>query len=154
TGKTLALDSTGAIWDKVILKSKGAVEKSKIELSEGRPSEDAAIMYVILELKTSKKKTATAGTQELHITAELLCKDANAKRGESPVCRIWKGEENIGTISLTALRNGSFPNTTEENLSKFFRKFRAACTKARMEQKDGDSSDKDASKEKSKDKDK
>jgi len=142
--KTIALDATGRIWDKIILKSKNAVEKSKVELSEGAPSDDAAIMFVILELKTSKKKTTLAGTQELHIKAELICQDPNAKPDESRICRIWAAEENLGTISINALVNGSFPQTAESKLSSFFTRFRTAFTKARSVAKksDADSSEK------------
>lgn len=150
--KTVALDATGRIWDKVILKSKSAVEKSKVELSDGEPSDDAAIMFVILELKTSKKKTATAGTQELHIKAELICQDPKAKPDESRICRIWMAEENLGTISINALMNGSFPQAAESKLSSFFTRFRTAFTKARQVVKKDDDSGEKSKKSGSKDK--
>lgn len=153
--KTLALDPTGQIWTRVINKSKAAVEKSKIELSFGEPSDDAAIMFVVLEMKTSQKKGVVAGTQELHIKAELICKDDFAKKGESKVCRIWTGEEVLGTISIASLQNGTYPRTAEEKLSGFFNKFRAACVKARESQKGSDDkSEKPAKSEKSSTRDK
>ena len=114
------------------------MEKSNIQLSVGVPSDDAAIMFVILELKTSKKKTTLSGTQELHIKAELICKDDKAKADESKICRIWKGEENLGTVSINSLMNGVFPPQAEEKLSGFFLKFRGAFSKARRSVKKSD----------------
>ncbi len=134
--KTVALDTTGRIWDRVVLKGKGAIEKSKIQLSFGKPAEDAAVMLVILELKNSRK--GTAGTQELKITGQLICSDPHGKKSESPYVMVWKEEETIGTISLVALVDGNFPRQADEKLANFFGKFRAAYTKAVREQKEAD----------------
>jgi len=134
--KTVALDASGRIWERVILKSKGAIEKSKIQLSFGEPASDAAVMFVILELKNSRK--GTAGTQELKITAQLICSEPHGKKSESPYVMVWKEEETIGTISLVALVDGTFPRQADEKLAGFFGKFRAAYTKAVREQKEAD----------------
>jgi hypothetical protein len=129
--RTLLLDPTGNIWDKVISKSQGAVEKAKIRLSFLEPSDDAAIMFVVLEMKNSSKANATMGAQELFVTVDLICKDPNAKGEESQVCRIWKSSENLGSIKLSSLQNGAYPRTVEENLTRIFTKFRGAINKAR-----------------------
>ena len=134
--KTVVLDASGRIWDRVILKSKGAIEKSKIQLSFGEPAADAAVMFVILELKNSRK--GTAGTQELKITGQLICAEPHGKKSESPYVMVWKEEETIGTISLVALVDGTFPRQADEKLASFFGKFRAAYTKAVREQKEAD----------------
>ncbi|MEK6257518.1 MAG: trypsin-like peptidase domain-containing protein [Planctomycetota bacterium] len=134
--KTVALDASGRIWDRVILKSKSAIEKSKIQLSFGEPAADAAVMLVILELKSSRK--GTAGTQELKITAQLICAEPHGKKSESPYCMVWKEEETVGTISLTALLGGTFPRLADEKLASLFSKFRTAYTKAVREQKEAD----------------
>lgn len=134
--KTVALDASGRIWTRVVLKSKGAIEKSKIELSFGEPSADAAVMFVILEMKNSRK--GTAGTQELKITAQLICAEPHAKKSESPYIMVWKEEETVGTIALGALVDGNFPKQADEKLAAFFNKFRTAYLKAVREQKEAD----------------
>lgn len=134
--KTVALDPTGRIWARVVLKGKGTVEKSKIQLSFGEPAADAAVMLVILELENSRK--GTAGTQELKISGQLICSDPHGKKSQSPYCLVWKEEETIGTISLTALGSGNFPRQADEKLASFFGKFRAAYTKSVREQKEAD----------------
>ena len=134
--KTVALDASGRIWDRVILKSKAAIEKSKIQLSFGEPAADAAVMFVILELKNSRK--GTAGTQELKITAQLICAELHGKKSESPYCMVWKDEETIGTIALAALVDGTFPRQADEKLASFFGRFRTAYFKAVREQKEAD----------------
>ncbi len=134
--KTVALDASGRIWTRVIVKSQGAIEKSKIQLSFGEPAADAAVMLVILELKNSRK--GTAGTQELKITAQLICAEPHAKKSESPYVMVWKEEETIGTIALGALVEGKFPKQADEKLANFFGKFRSAYMKAVREQKEAD----------------
>lgn len=134
--RTVALDASGRIWERVVLKGKGAIEKSKIQLSFGEPAADAAVMLVILELKNSRK--GTAGTQELKITGQLICAEPHGKKSESPYVMVWKEEETIGTISLVALVDGTFPRQADEKLASFFGKFRAAYTKAVREQKEAD----------------
>ncbi len=134
--RTVALDASGRIWTRVVLKSKGAIEKSKIELSFGEPSADAAVMFVILEMKNSRK--GTAGTQELKITAQLICAEPHAKKSESPYIMVWKEEETVGTIALGALVDGNFPKQADEKLAAFFNKFRTAYLKAVREQKEAD----------------
>ena len=134
--KTVALDASGRIWTRVIVKSQGAIEKSKIQLSFGEPAADAAVMLVILELKNSRK--GTAGTQELKITAQLICAEPHAKKSESPYVMVWKEEETIGTIALGALVEGKFPKQADEKLAAFFGKFRSAYMKAVREQKEAD----------------
>jgi len=120
----------------VIVKSQGAIEKSKIQLSFGEPTADAAVMFVILELKNSRK--GTAGTQELKITAQRICAEPHAKKSESPYVMVWKDEETIGTIALGALVEGKFPKQADEKQASFFGKFRSACMKAVREQKEAD----------------
>lgn len=122
-----SFDPTGAIWDRVIVRSQLAVEKSGIELSFGEPAPDAALMIVHLELKPTRK--GTAGTQELHIKTELICIDPFAKRAKQAV-RVWKGEDVLGTISLDAALAGQVPRTADTNLAKFFQTFRTAYQKA------------------------
>ena len=144
----------------MILKSRATIEKSKIQLSFGEPAADAAVMFVILELKNSRK--GIAGTQELKITAQLICAEPHAKKSESPYCMVWKEEETVGTISLYALVDGTFPRQADEKLASFFSKFRTAYTKAVREQKEADEKaksggggkDKAASTESKKDEDK
>ena len=146
--KTVALDPSGRIWDRVILKSKSTVEKSKIRLSFGEPAIDAAVMFVILELKNSRK--GTVGTQELKITAQLICADMSGKKSESPYCMVWKEEETVGTISLAALETGTFPRTADEKLASLFTKFRTAYFKAVREQKEAEDKAKDGGGDKDK----
>jgi putative serine protease PepD len=129
--KTLVLDPTGQIWDKVIAKSTAAVEKAKIRLSFIEPSEDAAIMIVTLELKNATKASAGTGAQELLVTVEMICKDDDAKNDEPPICRIFKRQENLGTIKLSNLQNGIYPPTVEKNLTHIFTVFRGAINQAR-----------------------
>lgn len=143
--KTVVLDPTGRIWDKVIARSKVIVERAKIELSFGEPSDDAAVMMVFLELKNSKR--GTAGAQELNVKAELICRDVKAKANESPYCKVWEEEDAVGLISIDALVNGTFPRTADEKLAKFFQQFHSAyqrAVKGEVTVKDGDKAASDA----------
>lgn len=127
-----SFDPTGAIWERVILRSQSAIEKSGIELSFGEPAPDAALMIVHLELKPTRK--GTAGTQELVIKTELICIDPFAKRAKQAV-RVWKGEDVVGTIALEAALAGQVPRTADTNLAKFFQSFRTAFNKAQRDAK-------------------
>jgi len=127
-----SFDPTGAIWERVILRSQTAIEKSGIELSFGEPAPDAALMIVHLELKPTRK--GTAGTQELVIKTELICIDPFAKRAKQAV-RVWKGEDVVGTIALEAALAGQVPRTADTNLAKFFQSFRTAFNKAQRDAK-------------------
>lgn len=127
-----SFDPTGAIWERVILRSQSAIEKSGVLLSFGQPAPDAAVMIVHLELKPTRK--GTVGTQELVIKAELICVDPFAKRAKQAV-RVWKGEEVVGTIALEAALAGQVPRSADTNLGKFFQSFRSAISKAQRDVK-------------------
>lgn len=138
---TLALDPTGAIWDKVIRRSQVIVERCKIDLSFGRPADDAAVMIVIFKMKPTRK--GTLGTQELSIEAELICLDPDAKKSRSPYSTVWKDEETIGTISLEALATGNFPRAADDKLAKFFQGFQSAYLRSTKEPAKTDDAKKD-----------
>ncbi len=128
-------DPTDEIWNRVITRSKKAVEKSGIELSFGQPAPDAAVMVVMLEMKRSKK--GTEGTQELVVKAELICFDPLAKKNLSPMAKVWKDERSVGTVSINSAMTGNVPRSVDENLSKFFAGFKSAYNKAVKANKDG-----------------
>ncbi|OYW19573.1 MAG: hypothetical protein B7Z55_08595 [Planctomycetales bacterium 12-60-4] len=130
--KTSSFDPTGAVWDRVIKRSEAVVEKTGLKISFGRPSPDAAVLIVVLDLRPSAK--GTEGTQEMFIKSELLCVDPFAKKMQA-VSRVWQAEEVVGTISLDALVQGQIPRTVDANVSKFFQSFRTAYLKAQRESK-------------------
>jgi hypothetical protein len=78
-------------------------------------------------LKNTRK--GTSGTQELVISAELICADPAAKGSASPLVRVWKSEETLGTVALEALITGNFPRQADEKLAKFFQSFLSARMK-------------------------
>jgi S1-C subfamily serine protease len=123
-----ALDPTRQIWERVIARSQVIVERTKLPLSFGEPADDAAVMLVAWDMKPTRK--GTAGTQELHIKAFLVCFDPEAKKDASPVVKVWEEEDTIGTISLQSLATGQFPRTADEKLAQFFAKFQSGYTKA------------------------
>jgi hypothetical protein len=127
-------DPTDEIWNRVILRSQKAVEKSGIELSFGQPAPDAAVLMVYLEMKRSRK--GTQGTQELFVKAELICFDPLAKKNVSPLAKVWKDERSVGTVSLDSAMMGKVPRSVDENLSKFFSSFRTAYNRAVKAQKE------------------
>lgn len=125
--KTVVLDPTGRIWDRVIARSHLIVERAKIEVSFDEPGEEDAVMLVHLDLKNTRK--GISGTQELVISAELICADPAAKGSASPLVRVWKSEESLGTVALEALITGNFPRQADEKLAKFFQSFLSARMK-------------------------
>jgi S1-C subfamily serine protease len=129
------LDPTGRIWDRVIARSEVVVERAKLPLSFGVPSDEAAVMLVSWELKPSRK--GTTGTQELHIKAVLVCYDLAAKQNVSPFVKVWEVEDMVGTIALQALATGQFPRTADEKLAQFFTKFHSAYLKSVRETENG-----------------
>lgn len=121
-------DPQGEIWNRVILRSQKAVEKSGIQLSFGKSRPDVSLLVVILKMEPSRK--GTDGTQELSVTAELMCVDPLAKKNAAPLAKVWKAEEKIGSVSLAAAAQGRVPKSVDEKLSGFFGKFRTAYNRA------------------------
>lgn len=127
-------DPTGAIWNRVILRSERAVEKSGIQLSFGRPRPDVSVLVIILEMNPTRKG-GVDGTQELTVKGELVCFDPLAKKNQTPLARVWKHEKKVGTVSLSAAAAGKVPMTVDNNLADFFGNFRSTYNRAVKAQK-------------------
>ena len=100
------------------------------------------VMTVKVEVHPAKK--GTSGTQEVSISAELICPDAEADSESDRFAKVWKAESSLGTISRKAAQTGKIPNSMDENIAEFFGKFRAAynrSVRAAKESKDAASVD-------------
>ncbi len=128
-------DPTGRIWNAVIAQSERVVERAGVKLSFGEPAADAAIMLIFMDLKPIRG--GGPGAHEMVLKADLICFDPNAPDAEKH-CRVWHGEETVGTASILSLANGVVPNRLDGGLRKFFGSFRSARAAAVNGQKAGD----------------
>lgn len=120
-------DPTGRIWTAVIAQSERVVERVGIKLSFDEPASDAAVMLVLMKLKPIRG--GAAGAHEMVLYADLICFDPNAPDAQKH-CRVWHGEETVGTASILSLASGVVPNRLDAGLRKFFGQFRSARTAA------------------------
>jgi S1-C subfamily serine protease len=116
-------DPTGRIWNAVIAQSERVVERAGVKLSFDQPAADAALMLVFMDLKPIRG--GGPGAHEMVLQADLICFDPNAPDAEKR-CRVWHGEETVGTASILSLASGNVPIRLDAGLRKFFGSFRSA----------------------------
>lgn len=127
-------DPRGAIWNEAVANGRRVIEKLGLDFSTGNPGPDAAVLTVTLEIQPSKK--GTPGTKEISVSAELTCADPAAESSSRKYAKVWKAEQELGSISAKSSKAGKLPNSVEDQMTKFFGKFRNAYNQAVQAEKD------------------
>lgn len=123
-----SFDPRGLIWKRVTDRYKAALEKVGMKFSTGSPGSKSAVLKVAMKGKPSP--VGTPGTQEITLSAELICFDSQVKGGGTPYASVWKQEDSVGTIARNAIRSKRIPEKLDRNLGDFVNRFRVACQQA------------------------
>ncbi len=129
-------DPMWAIWSETLANSERVIEKMGLEASKGKPGREAAVLTITLDMQESEK--GKPGTMELSISAELTCADPSSDKRSVSYAKVWKAEQDLGTVSAKSSQLGKLPNSVESQMTKFFGKFRGAYNQAVQATKDAD----------------
>ena len=129
-------DPREAIWTEIVANGRHVIEKMGLDESAKKADQEAAVLTITVDVQPSEK--GTPGTKEISISAELTCADPSAGSRSMTYAKVWKAEQDLGTISGKSSKTGKLPNSVEGQLTKFFGKFRGAYNQAVQAAKEAD----------------